>query len=110
MNKFLVLYNSPVPAQEMMANATPEETQAGMDAWMAWTQRNGGSIPDLGVPLGSSRRIGGDSASGSTEARGYSILQADSLDAAAKMLEDHPHLHTPDGTIDVLEFFAMPGT
>jgi hypothetical protein len=31
------------------------------------------------------------------------------LDAAAKMLEDHPHLQTPGGTIDVMELLSMPG-
>lgn len=111
MGKFLVLYNSPIPAAEMMANATPEQTQAGMDAWMAWAQKIGDSIVDLGVPLGSGKRIETGSVSDApTQAAGYSILQADSLDSAAKMVEDHPHLETPGGTIDVLEFLAMPGT
>jgi hypothetical protein len=36
-------------------------------------------------------------------------VEADSLGDATKMLEDHPHLQTPGGTIDVLEFLAMPG-
>lgn len=110
MTKFLEVYNSPVPAAEMRANATPEEAKAGMDAWMAWSQRNGDSIVDLGVPLGSSMHIAAGSASpGSTQASGYSIVKAESLDSAAKMLEDHPHLQTPGGTIDVLECLPMPG-
>src|SRR2546423_11208030 len=101
MGKYLVLYNSPVPAAEMMASSTPEQAQAGMDAWMTWAQKNGESVVDLGVPLGSSVRIEAGAASpGSSQTSGYSILQAESLDAAAKVLEDHPHLHTPRGTID----------
>ena len=104
MTKFLILYNAPASAAEMMANATPEQTQAGMEAWMAWAQKNGDSIVDLGVPLGSSMRVEpGSTSPGSTQASGYSILQADSLDQAAKTLQDHPHLDTPGGTIDVLE-------
>lgn len=110
MTKFLVLYNSQVPAAEMMANATPEEAKAGMDAWMAWSQRMGDALVDFGVPLGPSKHMEGSSVSpGSTKASGYSIIQADSLDVATKMLEDHPHLQTPGGTIDVLEFLPMPG-
>jgi hypothetical protein len=110
MTKFLVLYNSPIPAAEMMAKATPEETKAGMDAWTAWSERNSDAVVDLGVPLGSSMRIQpGSTAQGSTQASGYSIVEADSLGDATKMLEDHPHLQTPGGTIDVLEFLAMPG-
>jgi hypothetical protein len=30
MDKFLVLYNSPTPAAEMMANVTPEQAEARM--------------------------------------------------------------------------------
>ena len=110
MTKFLVLYDSSVPSAEMMANATPEEMKAGMDAWMSWSQRSGDSIVDFGLPLGSSMRIEPGSASpGSSQATGFSIVQADSLDSAAKTLEDHPHLQTPGGTIDVLECLPMPG-
>jgi hypothetical protein len=109
-NTYLVLYNSPVPAAEMMAQVTPEQAQAGMDAWTAWAQANGDAIVDLGVPLGTGMHIEPAGASpASTQASGYSIVRADSLDAATKMLEDHPHFHTPGGTIDVLEFLPMPG-
>lgn len=36
MQKFLVLYRSKMSIGEQMAGSTPEERQAGMDAWMAW--------------------------------------------------------------------------
>lgn len=110
MARFFVLYNSPISAAEMMANATPEEAQAGMEAWMAWAQKNGNSVVDLGLPLGAGMRVESDAVSpSSTQASGYSVVQADSLDAAASMLKDHPHLRTPNGTIDVLECLPMPG-
>ena len=110
MNRYLVLYNSPTPAAEMMAKATPEELEAGMDAWTTWAQTNGDSIIDLGTPLGPSMHVEtGSVTSGSIQATGYSILRAESLEEATKTLEDHPHLHTPDGTIDVLEMLPMPG-
>ena len=41
MKKFLVLYQSTVPASEQMKNATPEQAKAGMDAWMSWAGRAG---------------------------------------------------------------------
>ena len=110
MGKFLVLYNSPMSAAEQMAKATPEQMKAGMDAWMAWARRTGEGLVDFGVPLGSSKTVSsGSVGNGSSQATGYSILQADSLDGAAKMLEDHPHLHTPGATIEVIEFLPMPG-
>ena len=35
--------------------------------------------------------------------------EAGSLDDAVRVVADHPHVHTPDGSIDVLEFLQMPG-
>jgi hypothetical protein len=110
MARFLVLYNSKMSAAEVMANATPEEAKAGMDAWMAWAQTAGDAVVDLGAPLGESLHLEpGTAGRGSNEASGYSIVEADSLDGAAKVLQDHPHLHVPGNTIDVLEFLPMPG-
>ena len=40
---------------------------------------------------------------------GYSIFEADSPDALAKLLEDHPH-RTMGGTIETLAVLSMPGT
>src|ERR1700736_423637 len=39
LKRFLVLYNSAVPASEQMASATPEQAKVGMEAWMTWVQK-----------------------------------------------------------------------
>ena len=36
MSKFMVLYRAPESVREQMANATPEQRQAGLEAWRAW--------------------------------------------------------------------------
>jgi hypothetical protein len=107
MAKCLVLYHAPVSAGDQIANATPEQTQSGMDSWMAWAQRAGDAIVDLGAPLGDRRTVGGEAGSG--DAVGFSILQADSGSAVAGLLEGHPHLHLPGGSIEALEFLPLPG-
>ena len=99
MKKFLVLYRSDEDAAARMAAATPEEQQAGIQLWMEWFGRAGSSIVDGGAPL-----TGGDGS-----VRGYSILQADSRDALAGVLEGHPHTHA-GGTIETYEFLPVPGT
>jgi hypothetical protein len=110
MAKFLVLYSSPVTYAEQMEMSTPEEMKAGMDAWTEWGGNVGAALVDFGLPLGESNRISGDStSSGASDARGYSIIEADSLEAATKLVEDHPHLHQPDGSIDVFEMMPAPG-
>jgi len=109
-NTYLVLYNSPVSAADLMEHSTPEEMKAGMDAWTEWGAKAGSALVDFGLPLGESRRVEGGSASpGTSQATGYSIIQAESLEAAAKLLAEHPHLHQPDATIEVIETLPMPG-
>jgi len=104
MNKYLVLYRAKTTAAEQMAQGDAAQAQAGMDAWMAWAQRAGDAIVDLGSPLGLVE-AGGDSGD---PIGGFSILQAESAEALAAVLAGHPHTDT-GGTIETLEFLAMPG-
>ena len=40
---------------------------------------------------------------------GFSIVEAESQNTARQLLSDHPHLHTPGGTIIVHKFLSTPG-
>lgn len=112
MKKFLVLYKAPLSSFEQMKKATPEQQKAGMDSWMAWGKKAAGSIVDMGAPLGKSLRVtkGGDASSITNDLGGYSILQAESKEALAATLKEHPHFMMPEGTIEIIEFLPMPGT
>jgi hypothetical protein len=110
MSKFMVLYRSSTSARDQMANATPEQMQAGMEAWMAWAGKAGDAVVDLGAPLALATHVGpGSSVPGGEEISGYSILQADSAQALTAALDGHPHLQMPGNSVDVLELLAMPG-
>jgi hypothetical protein len=98
MPRYLVLYRSPVSARDMMANATPEQAKAGMDAWQTWAQKAGTAIADLGAPL-----------DGDGDVTGFSVLEAESRSAVEDLLSDHPHRRMPGAAIDVLEFMDLPG-
>jgi hypothetical protein len=102
--KYLVLYRSKMTADQQMAQSTPEQAQAGMDAWMAWAEQAGDAVVDLGTPL-EVVEAGGDSGD---PIGGYSILQAESREDLAKVLDGHPHL-AMGGTVETLEFLSMPG-
>jgi hypothetical protein len=102
--KYLVLYRSNLTAGEQMAQSTPEQAQAGMDAWTAWAEQAGDAIVDLGTPL-AVVEAGGDSGD---PIGGYSILQAESHKALSKVLESHPH-KAMGGTIESLEYLQIPG-
>lgn len=111
MKKFFALYLAPVAEiQKMMANSTPEQMKAGMDAWMNWSKQHEKEIVDLGAPLGKTKRV---TASGVSDTRndvmGYTIVEAESHDAAAKLFEGHPHFEIPGASVEVLEIVQMPG-
>jgi hypothetical protein len=111
MAKFMVLYNSTVPASETMANATPEQMQASMQEWMQWRDEASKSASiDFGLPLEVVNRITADGVSDSdSHVSGYSIVEADSKDAVIDVLKSHPHLKGEGTFIDVLEMLPMPG-
>jgi len=109
--RYLVLYNSSVPARDQMASATPEQARAGMEAWMSWAQQAGDAVVDLGAPIGPSGRISASGLSVSTsQASGYSVLQANSKEEIDALLEKHPHLNMPGSSIDVFEALPIPGS
>ena len=110
MKKFLILYRSPISAEQQMASADPEQGQAGMDLWTAWMHKAGDALVDGGAPLGTPLSLPKGGANGAPFATGYSILQAGSLEEVRSLLEGHPHLLTPGGAfIDVQEMLAIPG-
>jgi hypothetical protein len=112
MKKFVVLYMASAESfAKMMRESTPEQHQKGMEAWMAWMNKNKNAIVDGGAPLGKSRRV---DKTGSSEIKntmgGYSIVQANSLDDAAKLFgSDHPHLQMPGAWVEIIEIMPIPG-
>jgi hypothetical protein len=81
---------------------TEEEQKRVMDAWMGWFGGLGDSVVDIGNPFGPSQGVNG-STSGLT---GYSIVNADSLDAAVSKTGGCPILDG-GGDIEVYETVAM---
>jgi hypothetical protein len=110
MKKFMVLYKAPITSFEQMMKSTPEQQKAGMEAWMAWSKKAGGSIVEMGAPLGKTLKVtpGGTSAS-VNDIGGYSIMQGESREALGDALKGHPHLMMPGGFIEVVEIMPVPG-
>lgn len=109
MKKFLLLYVSPVSAEEQMKNANPEDGKKMMDEWMKWFGKAGSAVVDGGTPT---QKMGvvGEEKNSEGFVGGYSIVQAESVDEVKEMLKDHPHLMMPGGaSIEILEMLPMPG-
>jgi YCII-related domain len=111
MKKFMVLYMaSGAEFEKMMKNSTPEQQKKGMDAWMKWMNANKTSIVEGGAPLGKTKRVDSKGASNTkNEIGGYSVVQAESHDAATKLFgSDHPHLQVPGAWMEIVEIMPMP--
>jgi len=90
--------------------AETEEAQAAiMAAWGAWIGAQGSALTDVGNPFGPAKTVSADgsvSDGGASSLTGYSILAADSLDAAAAAVKDCPVLAS-GGSVEVYEVFPV---
>jgi hypothetical protein len=80
---------------------TDEQREAAIAAWGAWFGGLGDVIVDPGNPFGPSTSVGGAGSAGSG-LTGYSVIKADSIDAAAGLVEGCPVL-AQGGSVDVYE-------
>ncbi len=103
MAKFVLAYRGgSVPESEA-------DQQATMEAWMGWFGALGEAVVDGGAPFGASKSVANDGATseGAPSAlTGYSILEADSLDAATDLASGCPVL-SAGGSVDVFEALPM---
>jgi hypothetical protein len=92
--------------------AGKNEGRLGRDdgAWKKWMVDREKSLVDKGRPLGKTKRV---TAKGVSDVRNdlnwYVILEADSHEAAANMVANHPHLQIPGSSIEVMEIPDRPG-
>ena len=75
-----------------------EEDKANMMvAWIAWGSKMSAAIVDGGNPFCNAKNVSdssvGDGSASSLPVKGYTIISAESLDAAVEMVHDHPHLN-----------------
>ncbi|MGZ4148495.1 MAG: hypothetical protein ACXVQJ_00495 [Actinomycetota bacterium] len=103
MAKYLLLYSG-----GSMPETEAEQAEV-MQAWDAWFHQLGSAVADGGNPFTpASRRIAPDGSIGddTTAASGYSVLEADSLDAAVTLAKGCPVLQG-GASIDLYETFDV---
>ncbi|MEA3511159.1 MAG: YciI family protein [Actinomycetota bacterium] len=108
MAQFMIVYKGDATD---MAEMTEEEMQAVMMKWAAWMEGVGSALADVGAPFGPSSSIVDDGSPGTAVSlTGYSILEADSMDAARALADDHPFLSEGKGNyaIDLYEMMPVP--
>lgn len=84
--------------------------QSGMEAWGNWVIANQASIADHGAPLGKTKRISAQGISDiENKITAYTVVRAESHEAAAKIFENHPHFMIfPGDSVEVIECLPMP--
>ncbi len=114
MKTFLAVYTGTLDSMAKWKSLPEKERKereaAGMAAWHAWVEKNQKSIVGVGSPLGKTKRV---SASGVADIRNnltaYTVIQAESHEAAAKLFENHPHFTIfPGDGIEVMECLPIP--
>ena len=83
---------------------SPEEGAKHMAKFESWVGGLGDAVVNPGHPLGKSKTVSSSGVSdegGSNTLVGFSIVKADTMDAALKMAKGYPHLKI--GTVEVVE-------
>ncbi len=88
-----------------------EREAAGMKAWHEWHVTNASAVVDHGGPLGKTKKA---TKSGVADIRnnlaGFTIVQAESHDAAARLFLNHPHFAIfPGDGVEIMEIMPIPG-
>jgi hypothetical protein len=84
----------------------------GMAAWKAWVEKHQAAIVTMGGPLGKTKKISQQGiADASNHLGAFTIVRAESHEAAAKMFEKHPHFSIfPGDCVEVMPVLPIPGT
>lgn len=91
--------------------ATPEEGKKHFARYMAWLESLGDAAVSPANPLRHTRRVHPDgtvSEGGASTMSGYTLVEADSIEAAVVMAKACPFLEI-GGTLEVSELGQMPG-
>jgi hypothetical protein len=85
--------------------------KAGIDAWNAWVERHKDLIVDHGSPIGKTKRVGRSGVSDATNTiTAYTVVRAESHEAAAAMFENHPHFTIfPGEAVEIMPCLPVPG-
>lgn len=110
MPNFMYIYHAPPPPPDT-PEPSHEEMQEVMGHWMAWSEQVGDGMVDFGTPLGAGKRVTSDGAQdSSSDVTGYTIIEAEDMDAALALARVHPHLNMPGGCeIELYEVQPIPG-
>lgn len=109
MKNYIGIYFASAAQLKEWENMSKEDQNTGMDEWNTWMATHKNDMADPGAPLGKTKRVAKSGVSDiKNEICGYTIVKADSHEAAAQIFADSPHLNQGDTWVEVIECLEMP--
>jgi hypothetical protein len=114
MKKFLVTYLAPTAVIDEWKKTDPakrKDAEGKMQTeWKKWMADHANMFADVGAGVGKTKLV---TSQGTSDTKNdimlYSVVEAESHEAAAKSFEAHPHLQIPQSSIEVMEIHSLPG-
>ncbi len=84
--------------------------QEGMAAWKAWVDKHHAVIVEMGGPLGKTKKINERGIEDTSNEMGaFTVVRAESHEAAAKLFEKHPHFSIfPGDAVEIMPVLPIP--
>ncbi|SFJ50145.1 hypothetical protein SAMN04515648_4332 [Phyllobacterium sp. CL33Tsu] len=116
MPRFLAVYTMK-PEDVARFRSLPKQEQDAIDTlgfkrWTDWEARNAASFPDRGGMVGKTTRVTKDGIAGAVNPFcGYIVVEAETIEAAARLFENHPHFTVfPGDGVDIMPFVTQPAS
>jgi hypothetical protein len=97
--------------EKLPANKRKEREIAGLQAWHEWVAKNKKAIVYMGAPLGGTKRVDRKGVANTSNNLGaFTVIQASSHAAAAKIFKNHPHFMLfPGESVEIMPCLKIPG-
>lgn len=111
MPRFLAVYTmQPEDLARFRARPKAEQDQvdaAGLPQWNQWEERNAAAFLDRGM-VGKTMRVTGNGIAPATNnICGYIVVEAETIEEAARLFENHPHFTLfPGDGVDIMPFMT----
>lgn len=106
MKKFILLYKGSATLPETM---TEEQGKTSDSVRQSWIEKVGKSLVDIGAPMTGGKAVVDDgSIVQATDFNGYSIIEAENMDEALKLVDGNPFLMDKTGKFRVEVFELTP--
>lgn len=89
---------------------TPEEGEKVMEAWNNWYGEMGDAVVNPGAPVGMSKTVakgGVTDDGGANPMSGFTVVRADTIEAACDMAKGCPMVSDGSGSVEVAEVMEM---